>query len=90
MAMNTDLMLAILAMDSYNRGYGAGIKSIVGVIGNATVDRDSSVLLTNGQRLDIPAGFYAVAYNYAGGKVISYRGTDMGYGDSLLISLLPS
>ncbi len=26
--MNPDLFLAILAMDAYNRGYGAGIKNL--------------------------------------------------------------
>ena len=28
MNISPDLMLAILAMDSYNRGYGAGVGSI--------------------------------------------------------------
>ena len=40
--MNRDLFLAILSMDSYNRGYGQGIKdlpTVLGVtkIGNATI-----------------------------------------------------
>lgn len=41
--MSTDLFKAILAMDSYNRGYGAGIKlsepvaSVGQKIGNTTV-----------------------------------------------------
>ncbi|MDR2858608.1 MAG: hypothetical protein LBV50_12305 [Novosphingobium sp.] len=72
--MDRDLFLAILAMDSYNRGYGAGIKDlpVSGKIGNATI-------------LDIPlpegseaVGFYAIAYKNidTGEVVIAYRGTD--------------
>jgi hypothetical protein len=29
--MNRDLFLAILSMDSYNRGYGVGIKDLGGL-----------------------------------------------------------
>jgi Ca2+-binding RTX toxin-like protein len=89
--MNSELFKAILAMDSYNRGYGAGIDTTNGnglggigsTIGNATIITDSSKLSADGApRLDIPAGFYAVAYTLASGeKVISYRGTNA---DSIL------
>lgn len=84
--MNRDLFLAILSMDSYNRGYGAGILGLseTGSIGNATIGANSSVLRDiNNLRLDIPAGFYALAYDVsgvagfgAGERVIAYRGTN--------------
>ncbi|MFT4025919.1 MAG: hypothetical protein QM676_03840 [Novosphingobium sp.] len=83
--MNRDLYLAILAMDSYNRGYGAGINlPETNRIGNATIGIDSSIFLdSNDNRRDIPASFYAIAYDMTGvagfvtgEKVISYRGTD--------------
>ena len=37
--MNRDLFLAILSMDSYNRGYGQGITGLsnTGLIGNASI-----------------------------------------------------
>jgi len=76
--MNVELFKAILAMDSYNRGYGAGtgnsINGLGGVgsqIGNATIIDDK------GDAEAQAAGFYAVAYTIAGGEtVISYRGTN--------------
>ena len=79
--MNPILMKAILSMDAYNRGYGAGlgndINGLGGVgtrLGNATMSTDSTITpsTSNGQA----AGFYAIAYDYNGEKVISYRGTD--------------
>jgi hypothetical protein len=40
--MNEDVFRAILAMDSYNRGYNAGITGLSGTqIGNATVSTQS-------------------------------------------------
>lgn len=81
--MNNALMNAILSMDAYNRGYNAAIPLTGNTIGEATIVMDSSVLLdTNLQRLDIPASFYAVAYQmpndetWGGKTIISYRGTD--------------
>ena len=83
--MNTELMKAILAMDSYNRGYNAGLSDAgpddqdgLGEfgkkIGNATVLNFS--LPSNAQSI----GFYALAYSYNGETVISYRGTDDPFG----------
>jgi hypothetical protein len=84
-AISKTLMLAILSMDSYQRGYGAGIilpSQAANGVGNATVFTDST------RELDLAptssAGFYAAAYtiNNSGiagldGKtIISYRGTD--------------
>lgn len=97
MTMNNVLMNAILAMDSYNRGYDAAIDlrprdafgNIVldtqnnyepmasdkdGVqVGTATIITNSTVKLA---ATDDDIGFYALAYNYNGETVISYRGTD--------------
>ena len=87
MTIDRDLFLAILSMDSYNRGYGVGIKNLptTGSIGKETIGADSSIVKdAQGARLDIPSGFYALAYDVstagiAGltGTVISYRGTDV-------------
>lgn len=90
--MNRDLFLAILSMDSYNRGYSAGIKDLreFGRLGNATIGKTSADLEDeDGNRQDIPAGFYAIAYDVSqmkdangdplfgtDGTVIAYRGTD--------------
>jgi hypothetical protein len=81
--MNRDLFLAILAMDSYNRGYGAGVNLPTGAthIGRAEIlpDSEQRPQITRGQA----AGFYAIAYDMTGvagfadgERVISYRGTD--------------
>jgi len=72
--MTQDLFNAILAMDSYNRGYNQAIKLTGTQIGNAVIDKDSlqTPSTSSGQFYN----FYAVAYNYGAGKIISYRGTD--------------
>lgn len=81
--MNSFLMKAILAMDSYNRGYNPRIKfsdtaDATGIhIGNAVIYKNSSILENpDGSRKDVAAGFYGIAYDYAGETVVSYRGTD--------------
>lgn len=79
-----DLFLAILSMDAYNRGYGAGLNDsgvgdanglggVGSAIGTATVTRQSD---TEAGSAGVAAGFYAVAYQTQWGTVISYRGTD--------------
>ena len=76
MPISKDLFLAILSLDSYNRGYGEGIKGLGGLgskIGNATVTDESDI--ADGSE-GVNAGFYAVAYDTEYGTVISYRGTD--------------
>jgi hypothetical protein len=51
MAISSELFLAILAMDSYNRGYNAGLGGPVdglgktGQIGNASIGQTSEILL---------------------------------------------
>jgi hypothetical protein len=75
----TDLIYAILAMDSYNRGYGSGITDL-GTSGATAKVGGWSILTTATDELDgsFTAGFYAIAYKNAttGETVISYRGTD--------------
>jgi hypothetical protein len=80
--MNRDLFLAILAMDSYNRGYGSGIKNLPssGKIGDATIAQQSDIREGSDA---VNAGFYALPYTVFGvegiadgNTVISYRGTD--------------
>ncbi len=83
--MNRDLFLAILSMDSYNRGYGEGISNLPVVlnstkIGNAKIVRQSDVLPGSD---GVASGFYAIAYDMtgvagfaAGERVISFRGSD--------------
>ena len=77
-----DLMYALLAMDSYNRGYAQGLfygDSSVG-IGDATVITETSKLKDpndpNSFTQEFKDGFFAVAYDLSGQKIISYRGTD--------------
>jgi hypothetical protein len=73
---NKDLFMAILSMDSYNRGYGAGITLPDSPkIGNATI-------INTGPASDawVTAGFYAAAYETDYGNVISYRGTNINNG----------
>ncbi len=87
--MTPILMKAILAMDSYNRGYDPSIKfgnesngnSVDDngiLIGNARIFANSSSLVNAQGRanIDDDISFYAIAYDYNGEKVISYRGTD--------------
>jgi hypothetical protein len=78
MTMTPELLFAILAMDSYNRGYDPGIAGLSDAtgtqVGPASIkhnledfDLDQSA---------IAAGFYAISYDTPYGVVISYRGTD--------------
>jgi hypothetical protein len=77
--MDSDLLLAILSIDAYNRGYGehqSGLPAS-GALGEFNIIADSSILRDeNGNRLDTAAGFYAIAYEWEGRKYISYRGTN--------------
>jgi hypothetical protein len=75
--MNTDVFLSILAMDSYNRGYNPGVLGLSDAngtqLGTATIQSHSSDEPTS---IEFEAGFYALAYNWNGQTVISFRGTD--------------
>ena len=78
--MTNDVLLALLSLDSYNRGYGARISglSVSGSIGDASILTDSTTKL--GLATTSDASFYAIAYQIGTGAnaetVISYRGTD--------------
>jgi hypothetical protein len=81
MTISADLFKAILAMDAYNRGYGAGILNLGGVgsqIGEATLSTDSA--LTPSTAAAQAAGFYAAAYTVGSQTIISYRGTTFELG----------
>ncbi|MDZ7602045.1 MAG: hypothetical protein U1A06_11805 [Hoeflea sp.] len=87
MTVSNELMLAILAMDSYNRGYDAGIGDGQNVVDGVDVDGLGEAGSTIGSAVvlnfSVPqgsqaAGFYAVDYQWNGETVISYRGTDNG------------
>lgn len=75
--MNRDLFLSILAMDSYNREYGAGVDIAGSSIGSAGIRSRLSLGIDNATYLSWQAaGFYALAYSWNGETVISYRGTN--------------
>jgi len=81
------LFQAILAMDSYNRGYAEGVRIVDGAdvegssLGSALIFRQSAY---EEGSYGVLKGFYAIAYQYKymeGSEektetVISYRGTD--------------
>lgn len=82
--MNRDVFLSLLALDAYNRGYGQGVflnpsDSLNGqeernrFIGTARVTNQSDVEV---ETPGVDAGFYAIAYDWNGETVISYRGTN--------------
>lgn len=64
--MSTDMLKALLAMDSYNRGYDAGIQLDIGSngesvgysIGEAIITRESDIAENSD---GVNAGFYALA-----------------------------
>lgn len=72
--MTRDLFLAILSMDSYNRGYNARINGLgeTGLIGDAVISAATAEQKEGWEA----ANFYAIAYNWNGETIISYRGTD--------------
>jgi hypothetical protein len=81
MSVSPNLMYAILAMDAYNRGYNPGIAGLSEAsdgtvqIGTATITKNLEDAQLSNQA--IAAGFYAVAYEWNGETIISYRGTDV-------------
>lgn len=81
--MNPDVFLSLLALDSYNRGYGqlvflqdgdaiSGVNELGRMLGGATVLAQSDV---DPDIHGVEAGFYAIAYDLNGETIISYRGT---------------
>jgi Ca2+-binding RTX toxin-like protein len=87
--MNRDTFLAVLAMDSYNRGYGQGvlIKPGDSLAGQNEVGRQLGNATVMVQNITVQAqaiGFYALAYSWNGETVISYRGTDFNTGKNIV------
>jgi hypothetical protein len=92
MTLNRDLFLAILSMDSYNRGYGFGVGRLseTGSLGRAILLAATSEQQQGWQS----AGFYALAYDMTGmadggqfadgERVISYRGSDEGRAQDII------
>ena len=77
MTTSKDLLLAILAMDSYNREYGAGLVVSGAQVGSATFKDHVASSISETTYSDWQSsGFYAAAYDTPYGQVISYRGTD--------------
>lgn len=82
----SSLFQAILAMDSYNRGYLSGVDlNVKDANGNIVQASDAigrtlgavTIYDTKGDAIAQNAGFYAIAYQYSDGSVtVSYRGTD--------------
>ena len=89
MTISKDLFLAVLSMDTYNRGYGAGLSGLdisdentTYWIGNARILRDAQ----DPGGVAEAAGFYAIAYEMTAdvgegadkllAGQISYRGTE--------------
>jgi len=70
-----DLFLAILALDAYNRGYGPGMTFQGSSDAPGTQIGDATVEVATDDSESQNAGFYAVAYEWQGEFVISYRGT---------------
>ena len=82
MNMSKDLLFALLSLDVYNRGFGAGLESReTGLtnegIGQAAVTRREDFGI-EGDLYDQwkEVGFHAEAYDTPYGRVIAYRGTD--------------
>lgn len=76
MSISSELMKAILAMDSYNRGYNAGVDFGPGSDAVGTQLGTATIAANKGDADAVNVSFYAAAYNYNGETVISFRGTD--------------
>lgn len=79
--MNRDVFLSLLALDAYNRGYGQTVLLNQGdsTTGQDEVGRFLGSAQIIEQRINSEAqaaGFYAIAYDWNGETVISYRGTN--------------
>lgn len=92
--MNRDVFLSLLALDSYNRGYGQNVGGLLesGQIGTVNIVTRSSIF---GEQSDAvfarwqAAGFYAIAYEWQGETIISYRGTNFDPGSLEDLAIAP-
>jgi hypothetical protein len=87
MPISSDLFLAILAMDSYNRRYDQGINLDESVkrLGNAEIEDDSSILgRTGGQLNDVAASFFAQSYSLTGAYQSYSGGAALGVGQTVI------
>jgi hypothetical protein len=87
-SVSKDILLPILAIDSYNQGYAPALyrrdpdvppsETFVNTleVGSATVFQRLENVSESFEAEAIEAGFYAIAYDTPFGTVISYRGTD--------------
>lgn len=80
--MTTDVVLAILAMDAYDRASqvttaGLVLPSAVGAIGSS---------IGTAKLIDVEDksgdSFFAIVYSWGGQTIISYRGTDNFFSDA--------
>lgn len=74
MSISPTLFSAILAMDSYNRGYDAGLPGLSDAPGTRL--GDATILTSDGNTVAQRAGFYGIAWSWNDQTVIGYRGTD--------------
>lgn len=77
MTVSSELSYAILALDSYNRGYDEGVPDLGGLgsmVGSYEFIAQSRI---EDEAPEVDASFYAIAYQEASGNiVISDRGAD--------------
>ena len=99
MAISKELLLSLLSMDAYNRGYDAGIRNLSDVpnmlVGDVKVLKTINELPEPFKTDAKDAGFYTIAYEVTDGAaiegfdtgdvIISYRGTD-DMGSELLLT----
>ena len=78
--MNQNVFRAILAMDSYNRGYRPSVQ--ITPVGESDVNRfvgTAQIIAQDISPTAQAAGFYASAYSWNGETIISYRGTNLDF-----------
>jgi hypothetical protein len=74
MTINSDLFLAILSLDSYNREYGANIALTGTSIGNVSiVTRQSLNISAAAYQNWQSSGFYALSYTVTDGTISELR-----------------
>lgn len=85
--INNELFLSILAMDSYNRGYGQNLSKLNVIVGQTFLG-NARIIAHDTSAAAKSVGFYAIAYNWTHNTVpgdnnsaitetiISYRGTN--------------